>query len=95
MNTNQKRITLFEEDLRKTFELKHLVIEDESQLHAGHVGAATGGGHFKVTIVAPEFIGLNLVARHRAIYKALNRYFPQEIHALTILAHTPDEFWSC
>lgn len=94
MNTNQKRIALFEEDLHKTFELKHLVIEDESHLHAGHAGAATGGGHFKVTIVAPEFTGLNLVARHRAIYEALNRHFPQEIHALTILAHTPDEFWS-
>ena len=94
MNINQKRITLFEEDLQKAFKLKHLVIEDESHLHAGHVGAATGGGQCKVTIVAPEFTGLNLVARHRAIYKALNRHFPQEIHALTILAHTPDEFWS-
>ena len=94
MNVNQKRIVLFEEDLQKAFELKHLVIEDESHLHAGHAGAATGGGHFKVTIVAPEFAGLNMVARHRAIYKALNRHFPQEIHALTILAHTPDEFWS-
>jgi hypothetical protein len=32
-----------------------LNIEDESHLHAGHAGAATGGGHFKLTIVAPEF----------------------------------------
>ena len=60
-------------------------------LHAGHAGAASGGGHFKVTIVAPEFSGLNRVARHRAIYGALNKHFPEAIHALTIQALTPSE----
>ena len=94
MNINQKRIMLFEADLQKTFDLKHLLIEDESHLHAGHAGAATGGGHFKLTIVAPEFSGQNLVARHRAIYKALNEHIPTEIHALTITALTPEEFWA-
>lgn len=91
MNINQQRITLFEEDLRKAFDVQKLVIEDESHLHAGHVGAATGGGHFKLTIVAPEFQGLSPVARHRAIYAALNRHIPKEIHALTISALTPEE----
>lgn len=94
MNLNQKRMSLFEMDLKKKFDLKHLLIEDESHLHAGHAGAATGGGHFKITIVSPEFAGLNLLARHRAIYQALNHHFPREIHALTIFAHTPEEFWS-
>lgn len=94
MNINQKRIVLFEADLKKSFDLKHLLIEDESHLHAGHAGAATGGGHFKVTIVAPEFTGQNLVARHRAIYKVLNEHIPREIHALTISALTPEEFWA-
>nr|WP_216862722.1 BolA family protein [Polynucleobacter sp. AP-Melu-500A-A1] len=91
---NQKRIVTFEEDLSKAFTIKHLQIDDESHLHAGHAGAATGGGHFKVTIVAPEFTGLSLVARHRAIYAALNKHIPQEIHALTISALTPEEFWA-
>ncbi|MBU3630237.1 BolA/IbaG family iron-sulfur metabolism protein [Polynucleobacter sp. AP-Melu-500A-A1] len=94
MNLNQKRIVTFEEDLSKAFTIKHLQIDDESHLHAGHAGAATGGGHFKVTIVAPEFTGLSLVARHRAIYAALNKHIPQEIHALTISALTPEEFWA-
>jgi BolA protein len=91
MNINQKRITQFEADLRLAFQLSHLNIEDESHLHAGHAGAATGGGHFKLTIVAPEFEGMSKVARHRAIYAALNSHFPEAIHALTILAYTPSE----
>jgi BolA protein len=91
MNINQQRIALFEEDLRKAFDVQKLVIEDESHLHAGHAGAATGGGHFKLTIVAPQFQGLSPVARHRAIYAALNRHIPKEIHALTISALTPVE----
>jgi BolA protein len=58
MTLNQKRIALFEEDLNKAFDIQRLQIEDESHLHAGHVGAASGGGHFKVTIVTPQFEGL-------------------------------------
>jgi len=91
MSINQQRIAAFGEDLRKAFQVQVLKIDDESHLHAGHAGAASGGGHFKLEIVAPEFKGLNLVARHRAVYAALNRYIPKEIHALTIVALAPDE----
>ncbi len=91
MSINQERIVLFEADLHKAFAIESLQIDDESHLHAGHAGAASGGGHFKLTIVAPEFMGMNLVARHRAIYAALNRHIPAEIHALTIVALTPEE----
>ena len=91
MSINQRRIALFEQDLHKAFVIDHLQIEDESHLHAGHAGAASGGGHFKLTIVAPEFKGLSLVARHRAIYAALYRHIPKEIHALTINAIAPGE----
>lgn len=91
MSVNQNRIRLFETDLRDAFEVIDLNIEDESHLHAGHAGAASGGGHFKLTIIAPEFKGLGTVARHRAIYTALNKHFPTEIHALTIQAFAPSE----
>ena len=91
MSINHDRITLFEADLKSAFHLMQLDIEDESHLHAGHAGAATGGGHFKLTIVAPEFEGMSKVARHRAIYAALNKHFPEAIHALTILAFSPSE----
>ena len=91
MNVNQQRIAAFDQDLRKAFQVQSLLIDDESHLHAGHAGAASGGGHFRLEIVAPEFKGLNLVARHRAVYAALNRHIPKEIHALTIVAIAPDE----
>ena len=91
MSINQERMSWFREDLSKAFAIQNLVIEDESHLHAGHAGAATGGGHFKVSIIAPDFQGMSLVARHRAIYTALNRHIPKEIHALTIVAQTPEE----
>ena len=91
MSINQDRIKLFEADLRSAFQVVQLNIEDESHLHAGHAGAASGGGHFKLTIIAPEFEGLTKVARHRAIYSALNNHFPVAIHALTILAFAPSE----
>ncbi len=91
MSINQERISMFEADLKKALTVQRLVIEDESHLHAGHAGAASGGGHFKVSIVAPEFQGLTALARHRAVYAVLNRHIPKEIHALTISALTPEE----
>lgn len=91
MSINQRRIAAFDEDLRNFFQVQVLKIEDESHLHAGHAGAASGAGHFRLEIVAPEFNGLSLVARHRAVYAALKRHIPQEIHALTISALAPDE----
>jgi BolA protein len=91
MTINQDRIRLFETDLKAAFDVIDLKIEDESHLHAGHVGAASGGGHFKIRIIAPQFEGMNLVKRHRAIYAALNSHFPNAIHALTIEAISPAE----
>jgi BolA family transcriptional regulator, general stress-responsive regulator len=91
MTINQDRIRLFETDLKAAFDVIDLKIEDESNLHAGHVGAASGGGHFKIRIIAPQFEGMNLVKRHRAIYAALNSHFPNAIHALTIEAISPAE----
>ena len=91
MNINQQRILAFDLDLRKAFQVKALKIEDESHLHAGHAGAASGGGHFRLEMVAPEFKDLSLIARHRAVYAALHRHIPKEIHALTIVALAPDE----
>lgn len=69
-----------------------LEIIDESHKHAGHAGARNGGGHYVLNIVSRQFAGKNTVARHRMIYSALGPMMKQEIHALTILAQTPDEF---
>ncbi|HEY0974120.1 MAG TPA: BolA family protein [Solimonas sp.] len=68
-----------------------LDLEDESHLHVGHAGAATGRGHFRVRIVSAAFQGLSPVARHRAVYAALGSLMETDVHALSILARTPEE----
>lgn len=59
-------------------------LEDESHLHAGHAGAASGRGHFRLRIASVAFAGLNPVARHRAVYAALGTLMQTDIHALAI-----------
>lgn len=66
-------------------------LADESALHAGHEGAKSGGGHFRLTIVSRHFQNQNTVARHRMVYAALGPMMKREIHALAIKALTPDE----
>lgn len=66
-------------------------IEDESAQHAGHAGARSGGGHYRVTLVSQRFAGQPLPARHRMVYEALGPLMNKAIHALAIHAYAPDE----
>ena len=66
-------------------------LEDESAQHKGHVGAAGGGGHFRLTIVSPKFRSLTTLARHRLVYEAMGELMQRDIHALSITALTPEE----
>jgi BolA protein len=66
-------------------------IHDESGEHVGHEGARSGGGHYRLLIVADVFQGQPRVARHRLIYRALGGMMQREIHALAITAYTPEE----
>lgn len=66
-------------------------IADESALHAGHAGAASGGGHYRMTIVSAAFTGQPRVKRHRLVYDALADLMQREIHALAMTLLAPDE----
>ena len=68
-----------------------LELADDSHLHAGHAGAASGGGHYSVKIVSKRFEGLRLVMRHRLVYDAVAEMMRAEIHALAITALAPSE----
>lgn len=85
------RVTLIEKRLREALDPKDVQIVDDSAAHRGHPGAQSGGGHFNVTIVSQVFAGTSLLERHRRVYAALRDLMPQEIHALSIKAITPDE----
>lgn len=68
-----------------------LELIDESALHAGHAGAASGGSHFRLKIVSARFEGLKLVMRHRLVYDSVHDMMHTEIHALAITALAPSE----
>ncbi len=70
---------------------QQLEITDDSALHAGHEGAKSGGGHYRLSIVSPQFAGLNTLQRHRLVYAALGSLMQHEIHAMSINALTPEE----
>ncbi|UIF87459.1 BolA family transcriptional regulator [Cupriavidus sp. UYPR2.512] len=80
--------------LREALAPSHLAVRDDSALHAGHAGAASGGGHYDVTIVSERFTGHSRVARHRMVYDALRGLFPSQIHALAVTAFTDQEYQS-
>ena len=69
-----------------------LELHDESAEHAGHAGAASGGGHWQLTIVSDAFRGMSPVARHRMVYEALGDLMKRDIHALKIEAFAPEQF---
>jgi BolA family transcriptional regulator, general stress-responsive regulator len=68
-----------------------LEISDDSAQHVGHAGAAGGAGHFSVTIVSEQFLGLTRLARHRAVLDRVGDLIPYPVHALAIHAYAPDE----
>lgn len=68
-----------------------LLVGDDSSKHAGHAGAASGGGHYTVRVVSPRFEGLKLVTRHRLVYDSVHDMMHKEIHALAITALAPSE----
>ena len=86
-----ERIEMIRERLTNNLHPAELNIIDESARHAGHAGAASGGGHFIVDIVASAFNDKTLIQRHRLVYDAVDDIMHSEIHALSIQAKTPDE----
>lgn len=78
------RIERIRGSLQDRFADAQIALEDESHLHAGHAGASTGRGHFRLRIVSSAFKGLTPIARHRAVYAALGELMQTDIHALSI-----------
>jgi BolA family transcriptional regulator, general stress-responsive regulator len=78
--------------LTAQFAPQKIVIEDQSELHAGHAGAQPGGQtHYRLTLVSTAFAGLSRVARQRLVYQALREEFETGLHALSLDLKTPSE----
>ena len=48
--------------------------------------------HYAALVISPEFAGKRSIARHQMIYRCLGSLMGNEIHAMSIRAHTPEEW---
>ncbi len=76
--------------LEQTFAPTTLEIIDDSAAHAGHEGARSGG-HYRVKLVSAAFRGHSPLERHRLVYAAVAPLLRGSVHALNIVARTPEE----
>jgi len=76
--------------LERAFAPATLEIFDDSAAHAGHEGSRAGG-HYRVTLVAAAFRGCSRLERHRLVHAAVAPLFQGAVHALNIVARTPEE----
>lgn len=91
MTPKMIRVEKIRAALEATFTPHSLKVEDDSQRHVGHAGAASGHGHYRVEITAAAFAGQPAVARHRMVYAALGALMQTDIHALGVTARAPGE----
>lgn len=81
---SQARMDQMRQRLLAAFPDAEIRIKDESHLHAGHAGARSGRGHFKLRLRTPALRGDSMIARHRKVYAALGDMMQTDIHALSI-----------
>jgi BolA protein len=86
-----ERVALIRDRLEAAFAPDELEIVDDSRRHAGHAGARDGRGHFHVRILARQFSGKRTVERHRMVYAALGPLMQTDIHALGVVALSPED----
>lgn len=79
--------------LQSALEASVVEIEDVSYQHAGHAGVKGDAKetHFNVRIVSPKFDGQSLVKRHRMVYAVLDEELKSGLHAVSIVAKSPQE----
>lgn len=68
--------------------LQHLEVVNESARHNVPPGSES---HFKLVLVAEQFAGMGLLARHRRVHEILAAEL-DAIHALSVHAYTADEW---
>ncbi len=86
-----ERVALIRSKLQAAFDPEELDVVDDSRRHAGHAGARDGRGHFQVRILSRRFEGKRTVERHRMVYAALGQLMQTDIHALGLVALSPND----
>lgn len=88
---NEDRLQRIRAHLAAGLATDRIELVDDSHRHAGHAGARDGRGHFRVRIVSEKFAGLRSLQRHQLVYRSLGDMMQTDIHALNIVALTPQE----
>lgn len=91
MSAAPSRINRIVGELRRGLHTDQVELIDDSHLHVGHAGARDGRGHFRVRVVSADFGGLRPLQRHQLVYRCLGELMQTDIHALNIVALTPEE----
>lgn len=81
-----------ERALREKLDPIHLEIVDDSDLHAGHPGATSGGAHLRVLVVASCFEGRTLLEQHRLVYDCIEDLLGGSVHALGLKTVPPSRW---
>ena len=87
-----ERTQRIETRLREGLEAVFVEVLDESHLHAGHAGAQSGRGHFRVTVVSPRFRGLSPVQAQRLVFEVLQEEMDSFVHALAMRTVVPEDW---
>tara|TARA_Y100001970_G_C14236821_1_gene862342 strand:- start:362 stop:631 length:270 start_codon:yes stop_codon:yes gene_type:complete len=85
-----------EEIIRKKFDdsnlsIHHFELKDFTGRHLNHE-LHSGGFHLEAIIVSEDFVGKNLIDRHKLVYSALGNLMQNEIHALSMKTLTIKEW---
>ena len=64
----------------------------ESGLACEHVDVSGDGHHFEALVVSAAFAGLSRVKQHQLVYAAMGDRMREEVHALSMLTLTPEQW---
>ena len=91
MNNNHISIDMVKELLHNNLSIFYMHISNDESKHLNH-RTYDGGMHLKALIVTDDFIDMNLINRHKLVYKILNHYLKNGIHALSMYTLTEKEY---
>lgn len=87
-----RTVDIITQKLTEALAPQSLKVDDESHLHAGHMGHRDGGEtHYRVYIVSNVFENKTRIERHRLINGILSAELAGGVHALAIHAKAPGE----
>ncbi len=75
-----------------TKSIKNIIQKSLKESQVEVIDTTGGGDHFSVIVISDIFKNMNLINRHKLIYKALNEFLNKEIHALQLKTLTKKEF---